>query len=71
MPKRKKNTSYLDIERLSYSKAEAARAVGVTENVISLLVKEGKLRSVKITPRNTVIPVKSLLSFLEECNKQP
>ena len=50
-PKRKQSS---DVERIGYSTQEAAIALGVSEPTILLLIKEKKIRIVKIGHRTIV-----------------
>lgn len=52
-------------ERLSYGIAEAGRLLGVSREVVRGLVKNGRLRTVKLGSR-VVIPADSLTALLSE-----
>ena len=51
--------------KLAYTPAEAAQATGLGKTTIYELLKEGRLKRVKIG-RSTVIPRSSLLALLGE-----
>ena len=52
------------VERLGYSTQEAAIALGVSEPTVLLLIKEEKIRIVKIGHR-TIVSVQSLRDFID------
>jgi excisionase family DNA binding protein len=52
------------VERIGYSTQEAATALGVSEPTILLLIKEKKIRIVKIGHR-TIVSVQSLRDFID------
>ena len=58
------------IKRIGYSIPEAALSIGVSNDLIVSLIKEQKLRTVRIGKR-VIIPVQSLHEFMEGEKKCP
>ena len=52
------------VKRIGYSIPEAALSLGLSEKLIVSLIKEQKLRTVKVGKR-VIIPVQSLHEFME------
>lgn len=57
--------SALDVPRLSYSIAEAARALGVSERSVYNLIYDGKLRKLALG-RRVVIPASDLQALIAQ-----
>lgn len=57
----------VDTERIAYSPAEFAAAVGCSRQHIQNLIRDGKLRSVKLG-RKRLIPRSVVTDLLEEAN---
>jgi excisionase family DNA binding protein len=59
----------VQVERLSYRPAEAAKALGVSRRKLYNLMNEGKLRSAK-SGNARMIPREALLAFLADPTAQ-
>lgn len=64
VPEEKKPPVSLPIDQFAYGIKEAASALGISRTSMYYLIKEGKLKVVKLG-RRTLIPVQELKSLLE------
>ena len=54
------------MEKLTCTRREAAKAVGVSIATIDRLIREGKMPALRISPRRIVIPVVELEKWVHE-----
>ena len=54
------------MEKQGYKIAEAAKIIGVCKGTVEKLIREGKLRVVRPSPRRVVIPADAIKAYLHD-----
>lgn len=59
------------IEKRTYTIPEAAKIIGISRSLAYQLAREGKLPTIKLSTKRTVIPIAALDRWLEESVNKP
>jgi DNA binding domain, excisionase family len=54
------------LEKQAYNVAEVAKIMGVCKGTVERLIREGKLRALRPSPRRIIIPLDAIRAFLND-----